>query len=297
MSSALTTLPPPRPAAAALAQVGSDAASFDAGGFGRTLLLTAVTVVVVLGVTFAVALRVGKQAVIDVTWGLGFVAIAFTALLTSTGHGDGLRRWLALVLTTLWGLRLAAHIWSRSRGKGEDPRYEAMLARADGDPNAYALMHIYLPQGVIMWFVSLPVQVAMFVEGGLGWVVTAGVVVWAVGLFFESVGDLQLTRFRGEAANSGKVLDTGLWRYTRHPNYFGDACVWTGLFLVAASAWPGVLTILSPAALVWNLYAGTGKKLLEKDIGDRRPAYVDYVRRTSGFFPWPPKPAGRDVQH
>lgn len=297
VSSALTTLSPPRSAAAALAQAGADAAGFDAGAFGRTLLLTALTVVVVLGVTFAVALRVGKQAVVDVTWGLGFVAIAVTAFLTSTGHGDGLRRWLALVLTTLWGLRLAAHIWSRSRGKGEDPRYEAMLARADGNPNAYALVHIYLPQGLIMWFVSLPVQVAMFVEGGLGWVVAAGVVVWAIGLFFESVGDLQLTRFRGDAANRGKVLDTGLWRYTRHPNYFGDACVWTGLFLVAASAWPGVLTILSPAVMVWNLYAGTGKKLLEKDIGDRRPAYADYVRRTSGFFPWPPKPADPDVHH
>jgi len=253
--------------------------------------LTALTVVVILGITFAVALRVGKQAVIDVTWGLGFVAIALTAFLTTDGQGDGLRRWLALLLTAVWGLRLAAHIFSRSRGKGEDPRYEAMMKRAKGNRNAYALLHIYLPQGVIMWFVSLPVQVAMVVEGGLGWVLWLGVLVWAVGFFFESVGDLQLTRFRSDPANRGTVLDTGLWRYTRHPNYFGDACVWTGLWLVAASAWPGVLTVLSPAAVVWNLYAGTGKKLLEKDIGDRRPQYADYVRRTSGFFPWPPKKA------
>src|SRR6478672_13447852 len=132
--------------------------------------LTALTVVVILGITFAVALRVGKQAVIDVTWGLGFVAIALTAFLTTDGQGDGLRRWLALLLTAVWGLRLAAHIFSRSRGKGEDPRYEAMMKRAKGNRNAYALLHIYLPQGVIMWFVSLPVQVAMVVEGGLGWV-------------------------------------------------------------------------------------------------------------------------------
>jgi steroid 5-alpha reductase family enzyme len=164
-----------------------------------------------------------------------------------------------------------------------------MMARADGNPNTYALVHIYLPQGLIMWFVSLPVQVAMVVEGGLGWVLWLGVAVWAVGFFFESVGDLQLTRFRSDPANRGTVLDTGLWRYTRHPNYFGDACVWTGLWLVAASAWPGALTVLSPAAMVWNLYAGTGKKLLEKDIGERRPQYADYVRRTSGFFPLPPK--------
>jgi steroid 5-alpha reductase family enzyme len=271
------------------------AAGFDGGAFGRTLLLTALAVVVVLGITFSVALQVGKQAVIDVTWGLGFVAIALTAFATSGGHGDALRRWLALVLTAVWGLRLAAHIFSRSRGKGEDPRYEAMLQRADGDPNTYALLHIYLPQGVIMWFVSLPVQIAMFVEGGTGAVLWMGVVVWAIGFFFESVGDLQLTRFRNDPANKGTVLDSGLWRYTRHPNYFGDASVWTGLFLVAASAWPGVLTALSPAVMVWNLYGGTGKKLLEKDIGDRRPDYADYVRRTSGFFPWPPKPADPSV--
>ena len=255
------------------------------------VLWTALTVVVVLGITFAVALRVGKQAVIDVTWGLGFVAIALTAFLVTGGQGDPLRRWLALLLTAAWGLRLATHIYLRSRGKGEDPRYEAMLARADGSPNAYALLHIYLPQGLIMWFVSLPVQVAMVVGEGLSWVLWVGVVVWAVGFFFESVGDLQLTRFRDEPSNKGKVLDTGLWRYTRHPNYFGDACVWAGLFLVAASAWPGVLTLLSPAVMVWNLYGGTGKKLLEKDIGDRRPEYAEYVRRTSGFFPMPPKRA------
>ncbi|GAB2749180.1 DUF1295 domain-containing protein [Terrabacter koreensis] len=259
--------------------------------FLGVVLWTALTVVVVLGITFAVALRVGKQAVIDVTWGLGFVAIALTAFLVTGGQGDPLRRWLALLLTAAWGLRLATHIYLRSRGKGEDPRYEAMLARADGSPNAYALLHIYLPQGLIMWFVSLPVQVAMVVSDGLSWVLWVGVVVWAVGFFFESVGDLQLTRFRDEPSNRGKVLDTGLWRYTRHPNYFGDACVWTGLFLVAASAWPGVLTLLSPAVMVWNLYGGTGKKLLEKDIGDRRPEYAEYVRRTSGFFPMPPKRA------
>jgi steroid 5-alpha reductase family enzyme len=254
------------------------------------MLCTLVVVAVALGTTFAVAVRVGRQAVIDVTWGLGFVAVALTAFLASSGQGDPLRRWLALALTAAWGLRLATHIVLRSRGKGEDPRYEAMLARADGSPNAYALLHIYLPQGLVMWFVSLPVQVAMVVRGGLAWVLWLGVVVWAVGLFFETVGDLQLTRFRDDPANRGTVLDTGLWRYTRHPNYFGDACVWTGLFLVAASAWPGVLTVLSPAVMVWNLYGGTGKKLLEKDIGDRRPEYAAYVRRTSGFLPLPPRP-------
>ncbi|MEO6999796.1 MAG: DUF1295 domain-containing protein [Terracoccus sp.] len=262
---------------------------FDGSGFARTLPLTALTVVVVLGIAFAIALRVGKHTFVDVAWGLGFVAIALTAFTASGGSGDPLRRWLATALTAVWGVRLALHILGRSRGKGEDPRYAAMLKKADGSESASALLHIYLPQGVIMWFVSLPVQIAMFVTGGLDLVLWLGVVVWAVGLVFEAVGDLQLSRFRADSSNEGRVLDTGLWRYTRHPNYFGDASVWTGLFLIAASSWPGVLTVLSPVAMVANLYAGTGKKLLEKDIGDRRPAYADYVHRTSGFFPWPPR--------
>lgn len=253
------------------------------------LLLTALAVVVVLGVAFVVGVRRGKHAGVDVAWGLGFVAIAATAFAASSGSGDSGRRWLALVLVAVWGLRLAAHIANRSRGKGEDPRYAAMLEKAEGDPSRYALLHIYVPQGLIMWFVSLPVQVAMVVTGGWSVVMALGVLLWAVGFVFEAVGDLQLSRFRGDPGNKGKVLDTGLWRYTRHPNYFGDACVWTGLWLVAASAWPGALTVLSPVAMVVNLYAGTGKKLLEKDIGDRRPEYADYVRRTSGFLPLPPK--------
>jgi steroid 5-alpha reductase family enzyme len=148
---------------------------------------------------------------------------------------------------------------------------------------------IYLTQGVVMWFVSLPVQVAMVQPQGLGALAWAGAAVWAVGLFFETVGDWQLERFRAEPSNRGRVLDTGLWHYTRHPNYFGDACVWWGLWLVAASAWPGVLFVLSPLAMTWNLAKGTGAALLEKDIADRRPDYADYVRRTSGFVPLPPR--------
>lgn len=268
---------------------GGLGAGFDMGGFSRTLPLTVLAVAVVLGVTLGIALRVGRHAVVDVAWGLGFVAIAVTAFGTSSGSGDGLRRWTSLLLTAVWGLRLAAHVWLRSRGRGEDPRYEAMLARAPQGRTAYAVRHIYVPQGAVMWFVSMPVQVAMFERGGIGWVLWLGVAIWVVGFLFETIGDLQLTRFRGDPTTAGTVLNTGLWRYTRHPNYFGDACVWTGLFLVAASAWPGVLTILSPVVMTWNLYSGTGKKLLEKDIGDRRPGYADYVRRTSGFVPWPPR--------
>jgi steroid 5-alpha reductase family enzyme len=266
--------------------VGLD--DFDGAAFAATLPWTVLTVVAVLGLTFLVALRVGRHAVIDVAWGLGFAAVALTAFLAATG--DPTRAAVALAVTSLWGLRLAAHIGWRSRGKGEDPRYEAILRRAQGNPQLHALRRVYVPQAAIMWFVSLPVQVAMFSDvppGGLLW---AGVVVWAVGLFFETVGDWQLHRFRSDPGSRGKVLDTGLWRYTRHPNYFGDATAWWGIFLVAASGGPaGWLTLASPLVMTWLLARGTGKPLLEKDIAERRPEYAEYVRRTSGFVPWPPR--------
>jgi steroid 5-alpha reductase family enzyme len=264
-------------------------ADFPWGSFLASLPWTVLAVAVVLGGTFLVALRLGRHAVVDVAWGLGVVAIALVALAASAGEGDGTVSTLAAVLTALWGGRLALHIALRSRGHGEDPRYVELLARAPGNPQLFALRKIYLTQGVVMWFVSLPVQVAVLEQGEANAWTWAGVVVWLVGFGFETVGDLQLTRFRNDPASKGQVLDTGLWRFTRHPNYFGDACVWWGLSLIAFTSWPGVLTILSPLAMTWLLARGTGKPLLEKDMSSRRPGYADYVRRTSGFVPLPPK--------
>jgi steroid 5-alpha reductase family enzyme len=255
------------------------------------LALSLLVALLVLAVTFLVARRVGRHAVVDVAWGLGFVAIALTTYVAASGTGDPGRRAVVLVLTGLWGVRLAVHIGRRSRGHGEDPRYAEMLARGRGNATWYAVRKIYLTQAAVMWFVSLPVQVAMFQDAPLGLVAWVGVAVWAVGMFFETVGDHQLQRFRDDPSSRDEVLDTGLWRYTRHPNYFGDACVWWGIWLVALDAWPGVLTVLSPLAMTWLLARGTGKPLLEKDIADRRPGYAEYVRRTSGFFPLPPRPA------
>jgi steroid 5-alpha reductase family enzyme len=262
---------------------------FEAAAFAGALPWTVLTAVLVLAVTLVVASRVGKHAVVDVAWGLGFAAIALATYLLSAGAGDVGRRTLVLAMTSVWGLRLAAHIARRSRGSGEDPRYAELMAGARGNRTWYAARRIYLTQAAVMWFVSLPVQVAMFQRPGLGVLAWVGLAVWAVGMFFETVGDLQLQRFRDHPASRGRVLDTGLWRYTRHPNYFGDACVWWGIFLVAFGVWPGPLTVLSPVLMTWLLARGTGKPLLEKDIVERRPGYADYVRRTSGFVPLPPK--------
>jgi steroid 5-alpha reductase family enzyme len=153
----------------------------------------------------------------------------------------------------------------------------------------YALRKVYLTQGVVMWFVSLPVQVAMYERSATGLLTWIGTAVFTVGLFFETVGDWQLSRFKAEPDSQGRVMDRGLWHYTRHPNYFGDACVWWGLYLIAAQQWQGALTILSTVAMTYTLANGTGKPTLEKGMADRRPGYTEYVKRTSGFVPLPPR--------
>jgi steroid 5-alpha reductase family enzyme len=274
----------------------------DWAAFGIDAALTLGLVWVLLTATWLVAVRIGRHAVVDVVWGAGFAVVAGAAALLARAHGvgDGGRALLVVALTAVWGLRLAVHIARRNHGKGEDPRYADIQARATGSPALHMYRRVYLTQAAAMWFVSLPVQAAVHQDGplwsGASLVVTVvGIAVWAVGLFFEAVGDWQLERFKADPANAGVVNDRGLWRYTRHPNYFGDACVWWGLFLVAADQWPGVLTVLSPVLMTYFLVAGTGKPLLERQLSKSRPGYADYVRRTSGFFPLPPRGA-RDAQ-
>ena len=262
--------------------------AFDAAGFVAALPWVVGGLAVVLAVTFALALRLGRHSVIDSAWGVAFTVVAVVSFVASSGSGNDGRRIVITALTVVWGLRLAIFIAWRQRGEREDPRYAALLSRAPGDPRVYALRMVYLLQGVIVLFVSVPVQVTQYSSDGLGALAFAGVALWAVGLGFEAVGDAQKARFKADPANRGAVLDRGLWRYTRHPNYFGDACVWWGLFLVAADAWPGVLTVLSPLLMTFILVRGTGKKLSETRMS-ARPGFAAYVERTSGFVPLPPR--------
>jgi steroid 5-alpha reductase family enzyme len=261
---------------------------FPVSEFLASLPWTAVAVAGVLAATFAMAVAQRRHSVMDVAWGPGFVAVAAVSWLLSGGSGDDGRRFLLLVLTAVWGLRLGVHIGWRARDGHEDPRYKAMLGAAPGSRNVYALRRVYLPQGIVLFFVSLTVQVGMFATGPLGWAAVAGMLLWVLGFVFETVGDWQLAQFKKDPERRGTVLDTGLWRYTRHPNYFGDAAVWTGLFLIAADSWPGVLTLLSPALMLWTLAGKTGKPLTEQAMSGR-PGYRQYVEATSGFIPWPPK--------
>lgn len=264
--------------------------SFDLASFGATVGYAAAGVAIVLAATFAIARRVGRHSVIDTAWGLLFAVVAALAFAGSAGHGDPARRWLLLALPALWALRLAWHVGRRTVGQPEDPRYERLLSRARGNRELYALRMIYLLQGGLALIVATPVLVGAFEPAVLGPLAWIGVAVWLTGVFFEAVGDAQLQRFRRVPANRGHVMDRGLWRYTRHPNYFGDACVWWGSFLVAADALPGVVTIFAPLLMTLLLTKGSGVRILEQHM-QGRDGWDAYAARTSVFVPWPPKRA------
>ncbi len=237
--------------------------------------------VVAMMITAYAARRAGRVSVVDVTWGLALTAVAVSSALL--GDSPTWRRWLLVAIVAVWGLRLSWHIWRRNTGHGEDPRYTELLGSGRGGP----VRRVWIPQGGAIWFVSLPVQVAAVAGDGVDAVVVLGIVLWLVGVLFESVGDAQLAAYKRDPQRPA-VMDRGLWRYTRHPNYFGDSCVWWGIWLVAASAWPGVLTVASPVAMTYFLVHATGARLLEETMM-KRPGYPEYAARTSMFVPLPPR--------
>jgi steroid 5-alpha reductase family enzyme len=243
-------------------------------------------------VTALSARRLGRVAVVDVAWGLGLVLVAATsAVVGARTEGDPARRWLVLALVAVWGLRLAWHIRRRAVGHGEDPRYEKVLGGSLREAGmGVAVRKVFVVQALALWFVSLPVQVGAVSEVWSWPVVVAGVALWFLGMVFETVGDAQLAAYKADP-DRGPVMDRGLWRYTRHPNYFGDACVWWGLWLVAGlgSGWlPGLLTVLAPVAMTYFLVFATGARLLERTMM-QRPGYPAYAARTSMFLPLPPR--------
>jgi steroid 5-alpha reductase family enzyme len=245
-----------------------------------------------LGLMFAmwlVSLWRHDASLVDILWGSAFVVVAGVAALV--GEGAGARSALLFVLVAVWGVRLSGYLAWRNLGHGEDYRYRAMRKRYGDRFPLVSLVVVFGLQGVLVWVVSLPVQLAATAARptGLGPLAGVGVVVWLVGWLFETVGDAQLARFKADPDNQGKVMDRGLWRYTRHPNYFGDLCVWWGIFAVAAETGPGRVGVIGPIVMATLLLRVSGVTMLEKTIGTRRPGYDEYVRRTSAFFPLPPR--------
>ncbi|MEU2242985.1 DUF1295 domain-containing protein [Streptomyces sp. NPDC018338] len=260
-----------------------------ASALAVNLAASAGAALAVMLVTFVIASVKGVHRIVDVAWGIAFAVVAVVTWVLSAGYGDDGRRLAVTLATCLWGLRLALHIARRGRGHGEDPRYAKMLARAPGNPVFHALRKIYLLQGALVWLVSLPVQVAAYLPEGVDPLLVLGLVLWAAGLAFEAVGDHQLASFKADPVHQGRIMDRGLWSWTRHPNYFGDFLVWWGLYLTACATWQtAVLSLVSPLVMSALLIWGSGKRLLEAHMA-QRPGYAAYVARTSGFLPRRPR--------
>ncbi len=259
-------------------------------GLGELWLVNLGAVLAPMVALWLVSVRLRDVSIVDMFWGTAFVIVAW-ATVAQTGAGSP-RAWAIAGAVTIWGLRLSAYLLWRNWGEGEDRRYQK-IRRGYGSSFWWkSLLIVFGFQGVLACVVSLPVQAGIPAAGdAFGPVHIAGVVAWAVGIAFESIGDWQLARFKADPANAGKVLRAGLWRYTRHPNYFGDFLVWWGLFglswIDAGHAW----TAIGPAVMTVFLLRVSGVALLEKDIGRRRPDYASYVATTSAFFPWPPRRA------
>jgi steroid 5-alpha reductase family enzyme len=254
---------------------------------GPVLLLGAAVAiaVVAMAVTALIARRINRVNVVDVTWGVALTAIAVTSAIV----GEGPHRWLILALVAVWGCRLSFYMFQRSGGHGEDPRYVEMLgAPLDHGGFRTAIGKVFVMQGAAVCFVALPVLVGASVEHRLTWLALVGTAIWLVGLLFEAVGDAQLAAYKRDP-DRGPVLDRGLWAWTRHPNYFGDACIWWGIWLVAVDATPwALLTIPAPATMTYFLVHATGARLLEQTMMNR-PGYPEYAARTPMFLPRPPK--------
>ena len=237
---------------------------------------------------WAVATARCNAGLVDIAWSLFFLAAAL--VYACGGSHDGPRAWLMLALVACWALRLAIHLALRNWGAPEDHRYRAIRARNEPGFAWKSLYLVFGLQAVLAWLISAPLAGAIASASPLGAFDAAGAALAAFGIAFESTADAQLARFRADPASAGRVLDRGLWRYTRHPNYFGEFCVAWGFYLLAlgAGAW---WTLFAPLLMSFLLLRVSGVVLLEKDIGERRPAYRDYVARTNAFFPGPPRRA------
>ena len=233
------------------------------------------------------SLRLRNVSIVDIFWGSGFVGVAWLSLLmTESARPQSV---LLTTLVTLWGLRLAVYLGWRNWDKEEDYRYREMRQKHGPRFSWISFITVFALQGLIMWIVSLPIQVAMVRPPDLLLMSLLGSCVWLAGILFESIGDWQLATFKANAVNKGQVMNRGLWRYTRHPNYFGDFLVWWGLYLVAAEPSSWWWTIVSPLLMSFLLIRVSGVKLLESALVDRLAGYRQYVAVTSPFFPLPPR--------
>ena len=241
------------------------------------------------------SIKIKDVSFIDAFWAFGMVVLAVSTFIQLGSTGEP-RQLLIVGLTSIWGLRLSAHLLTRWKAHGVDPRYARImggLMEKKGWSFAKAsLLQVFLLQAPLLFIVCLPAQLGQFdPQSPIGPVAIVGAIIVLIGIGFESIGDAQLKAFKANPTNKGKVLDTGLWRYTRHPNYFGDCCTWWGIYLIAAETSSGIWSFPGPLLLTFLLVKWSGVPMLERGLSKTRPGYVDYIARTSSFIPWPPKSA------
>ena len=244
---------------------------------------------VVLGsmtLLWLISLRLKDASIVDPFWGPGFAIASITYYLVDGRYPD--RGTLVLGLVTLWAARLGYHLYVRNRREGEDPRYAAMRKARGKQFPLISLFTIFWFQALLLWVISLPILGSIASQAPLGFFDILGMVVFLIGLTIESIADNQLSLFRAVPANKGHVLDTGLWRYSRHPNYFGEAVLWWGLYLIAVSA-AAYWAIVGPILITFLLLRFSGVPMLEEGLSASRPGYSEYIKRTSSFLPWAPK--------
>ena len=251
--------------------------------------LAAVVTAVYMSCGWAVSVVRQDASTVDTFWGLGFVLLS--AVFAVTGDGFTGRKVLVCTLVAIWGLRLAGYIAIRNWGKGEDYRYQAFRRRWSRSYWWVSFFQVFMLQGLLMWVIALSLLAAQSnrTPDHISAFDILGAAVWCVGFLFEAVGDWQLARFRADPANEGEVLRSGLWAYTRHPNYFGEATMWWGLYLIAAGTRWGAWTIISPIVITFMLLRVSGVALLEKAQVEAKPKYRDYIESTSPFIPWFPR--------
>jgi steroid 5-alpha reductase family enzyme len=250
----------------------------------------------IMTLVWLLSLWLKNTSIVDIFWGSGFVLANWIYVALAPGDFVG-RKVVLSALVTIWGLRLSLYILWRNWGEPEDYRYRQWREEHGDRWWWYSYFQTFILQGLLMWIISTPLLAVHHapVPSRLTLLDWLGVVVWSMGFFFEAVGDFQMARFKADPSNKGKVLDSGVWRYTRHPNYFGDAAQWWGYYLMAAAA-GAYWTIYSPVLMTILLLRVSGVALLEKKLTETKPKYQDYIRRTSAFVPWFPKPKEGDTE-
>ena len=246
-------------------------------------------ILVLMTLLWLVSLALKNSSIVDIFWGTGFVVTTWTAFVL-TPVGFPTRKLLISMLVSVWGLRLSLHIALRNRGKHEDFRYQAWRREAGKAWWWRSYFKVFLLQGVLMWIIGAPLLAAQIsaTPNRLTLIDFVAIIIWLVGFFFEAVGDWQLAQFKANPVNKGQLMNQGVWQYTRHPNYFGDATQWWGFYLaaLAVGAW---WTIFAPIIMTGLLMRVSGVTLLEKTLKETKPGYKEYVETTSEFIPWFPR--------